>query len=121
MPRLINGDALLEQMKHRKEYVGRPSDPVCLVEDAPTVATDINVPNNGWISVKDKPPKSGKRYLTVGPKGVMRVAKAYVPSQELPDWRGDPDYHWWECENKRCAVAYYMQLPLEPEKEAGHE
>lgn len=35
--RLIDGDTLLEQMKHRRDYVGRPSDPVCLVEDAPTV------------------------------------------------------------------------------------
>ena len=34
--RLIDGDALMEQMKCRK-YVGRPSDPVCLVEDAPTI------------------------------------------------------------------------------------
>ncbi len=41
MPRLIDGDALLEQMKHRKEYVGRPSDPVCLVEDAPTVGNGM--------------------------------------------------------------------------------
>ena len=24
-------------MKHRKDYVGRPSDAVCLVEDAPTI------------------------------------------------------------------------------------
>ena len=35
--RLIDGDALLEAMKKRKEYVGRLSDPVCLVGDAPTV------------------------------------------------------------------------------------
>ena len=46
--RPIDGDALLEQMKHRREYVGRPSDPVCLVEDAPTIG--------GWISVKDRLP-----------------------------------------------------------------
>ena len=35
--RLIDGDPLLAKMKRRREYVGRPSDPVCLVEDAPTV------------------------------------------------------------------------------------
>ena len=35
--RLIDADPLLEQMKRRKDYIGRPSDPVCLVEDAPTV------------------------------------------------------------------------------------
>lgn len=46
--RLIDADALLEQMKHRRDYVGRPSDPVCLVEDAPAVG--------GWVSVKDRLP-----------------------------------------------------------------
>ena len=34
---LIDRDILLEQMKSRKNYIGRPSDPVCLVEDAPAV------------------------------------------------------------------------------------
>ena len=36
--RLIDGDILFEKMKHRRDYVGRPSDAVCLVEDAPTIA-----------------------------------------------------------------------------------
>lgn len=36
MMRLIDADKLLEKMEHRRDYVGRPSDPVCLVEDAPT-------------------------------------------------------------------------------------
>jgi len=36
--RLIDADKLLEQMEHRRDYVGRPSDPVCLIEDAPTAA-----------------------------------------------------------------------------------
>ncbi len=35
--RLIDADALLEQMKHRKDYVGRQSDAVCIVKDAPEV------------------------------------------------------------------------------------
>lgn len=35
--RLIDADILLEKMKHRRDYVGRPSDPVCLIEDAPIV------------------------------------------------------------------------------------
>lgn len=41
--RPIDGDALLEQMKHRKEYVGRLSDPECIVEDAPTVYVPQNI------------------------------------------------------------------------------
>lgn len=40
MARLIDGDLLLEQMKRRKDFIGRPSDPVCLVEDAPTVEAE---------------------------------------------------------------------------------
>ena len=35
--RPIDGNELLEQMKHRKDYVGRLSDPICLVQDAPTI------------------------------------------------------------------------------------
>jgi hypothetical protein len=38
MMRLIDADKLLEKMEHRRDYVGRLSDPVCLIEDAPTVA-----------------------------------------------------------------------------------
>ena len=73
---------------------------------------------NGWTSPQEHPPKSGRRYLTIGPKGVMRVAKAYVPAQELPNWHGSPDYHWWECEGRQCAAAYYMPLPAPPKEEA---
>ena len=46
--RLIDADALLEQMKRRKDYIGRPSDPVCLVEDAPTVDA-VPVRHGRWI------------------------------------------------------------------------
>ncbi len=38
--RLIDADVLLEQMKHRRDYVGRASDAICLVEDAPTVEAE---------------------------------------------------------------------------------
>lgn len=55
MGRLIDADALLEKMKHRRDYVGRSSDPICLIEDAPTVT--------GWISVNDKLPESAGEYI----------------------------------------------------------
>lgn len=45
--RLIDADILLKQMKHRKEYIGRPSDPVCLVEDASTVDA-VPVKHGRW-------------------------------------------------------------------------
>ena len=35
--KLINADELLEKMKKRHDFIGRPSDAVCLVEDAPAV------------------------------------------------------------------------------------
>ena len=35
--RLTDADVLLTAMKRRKEFIGRASDPVCLVEDAPTI------------------------------------------------------------------------------------
>lgn len=73
---------------------------------------------NGWISVQEHLPQSGRRYLTIGPNGVMRVAKACVPAQEVPNWQGSPDYHWWKCEGRHCAAAYYMPLPAPPKEEA---
>ena len=47
--RLIDADVLLEQMKHRKDYVGRPSDAVCLVEDAPTIEAEP-IRRGRWIN-----------------------------------------------------------------------
>ena len=49
---LIEKGALLEAMKKRKNYVGRLSDPVCLVEDAPTVDA-VPVKHGRWIDNKD--------------------------------------------------------------------
>ena len=37
MPKYIDADALLAQMKDRRFYVGRRSDPICIIEDAPAV------------------------------------------------------------------------------------
>lgn len=50
--RPIDGDALIEQMKRRKDFVGRPSDPVCLVEDAPTIEAEPvrHAHWNGWTA-----------------------------------------------------------------------
>lgn len=37
MSDLIDRQALLDAMKNRRWVIGRASDPVCLVEDAPTI------------------------------------------------------------------------------------
>lgn len=57
--RLTDADALLEQMKHRKNYVGRPSDPVCLVEDAPT----FDIFQKLWNALYAEEDKFEKRYI----------------------------------------------------------
>ena len=58
--RLVDADPLLEQMKRRKDYVGRPSDPVCLVEDAPTVDA-VPVKHGRWVFGVDS--ETGERDL----------------------------------------------------------
>lgn len=47
--RLGDLDKLLKQMKRRKDYIGRLSDPVCLVEDAPTVDA-VPVVYGTWVT-----------------------------------------------------------------------
>lgn len=48
MPKYSDADALLAQMKDRRFYVGRRSDPVCIIEDAP--AADVEPVRHGrWI------------------------------------------------------------------------
>lgn len=73
-----------------------------------------------WISVKDGIPKNDQVCLTVGPRGVMRVAKAYVPAQAMQNhWRGAKDTVWWYCEGRRVAVAYWMPRPAPPKANEG--
>lgn len=96
--RLIDADALLEKMKHRREYVGRPSDPVCLVEDAPTV--------DGWVSVTDRLPEENGIYLVC-------VALGYM---DFYTWS---DKIWFSSAFNVCDdgfVTHWMSLP-EPPKE----
>lgn len=48
MPKYIDADAVLVQMKNRRYFVGRRSDPVCIIEDMP--AADVEPVRNGhWI------------------------------------------------------------------------
>ena len=48
MSELIDRQALLDAMKNRRWVTGRPSDPVCLVEDAPTIDA-VPVVHGKWI------------------------------------------------------------------------
>ena len=56
MARLIDADLLLEQMKRRKDFIGRPSDPVCLVEDAPTIEAEP-VKHGRWELIDEQEPR----------------------------------------------------------------
>lgn len=69
---------------------------------------------DGWISVKDRIPENDRSYLTIGPRGVMRVAKAYVPAQVLKAYGGDPNYVLWTCEGRFVKATHWMPLPEPP-------
>ena len=48
MPKYINADALLAKMEQRRFYVGRASDPICIIEDMP--AADVEPVRHGrWV------------------------------------------------------------------------
>ena len=95
--RLIDADALLEQMIHRREYVGRASDAVCLVEDAPTVG--------GWISVKDRLPDTYKRILTYDKRCGVKE-NWLIRSRPYADW--STGFH----------ITHWQELPEPPKEEA---
>ena len=99
--RLIDADVLLEQMKHRRDYVGRPSDPVCLVEDAPTVG--------GWVSVEDRLPDDTKQKIVFHKRG---VSFAYFSGN-----------YWWSSIGGRHSldtVTHWMPLPKPPKEDEKH-
>lgn len=105
--RMIDADALLRAYDEAHE--GPPGKARKLIEDAPTVVE--------WVSVGEHLPESGKSYLTIGPRGVMRVAEAYVPAQVLSTYGGDPVTVWWRCEGKFVAATHWMEKPAPPPKE----
>lgn len=125
MPRLIDVDQLKKEwhmgdicetcsMDTRQcgnDYCFSRMDVCGMLDDAPTA--------NGWISVKDRIPENDRSYLTVGPRGVMRVAKAYIPAQVLKTYGGDPNDVLWTCEGRFVKATHWMPLP-EPPEESRH-
>lgn len=108
MPRLIDADVLLGQMKHRRDYVGRPSDPVCLVEDAPTVG--------GWVSVKDRLPDKSGAYLVMLENVFATHLAINVHYWNAKDgyWRGS------EAHSRIVGISHWMTLPEPPEEDEKH-
>lgn len=122
--RLIDADALSENLGFAKNCKECKIGKHCTYEtfnaygictalaDAPTVGR--------WISLQDRIPENDRSYLTVGPRGVMRVAKAYVPAQVLKTYGGDPNNVLWTCEGRFVKATHWMPLP-EPPEEGRHE
>ena len=112
MPRLIDADALLETIEDHctalsccltvEQWRGKNDMKQQVIEDihnAPTIrfAEDINVPNNGWISVKDRMPESQTCVLvtvkTRNGKHVVLIA-CHVNAREVDS----EDYRWQDAE-----------------------
>lgn len=56
MPKYVDADVLLEQMKLRRFFVGRSSDPICIIEDAP--AADVEPIRHGrWVEINTGNPQ----------------------------------------------------------------
>lgn len=98
MPKYIDADALLAQMKDRRFYVGRRSDPVCIVEDAP--AADVE-PKRKWIPVTERLPEK-LRFVLVFSKFVKMETDCV-----------SNDGNWYSTPG----VTHWMPLPEPPKEE----
>lgn len=97
--RPIDADVLLEKMKRRRDFVGRASDPVCLVEDAPTVG--------GWVSVKERPPEDENECIVVIEGKWIWIGWFHGSKEE------------WIVDGVSCAngyVTHWMAIPDLPEE-----
>lgn len=108
MSDLIDREALLEAMKHRKEYYGRKSDPICLVEDAPSI------PAPRWVRCDSgELPEIGKRVLLSAYGDIVIVTRTENEiSQGRRYWKEEGDGYWYRIEDDY----YWMPIP-EPPKE----
>ena len=108
--RLIDADALIEQMKENPPSYGDMDRVIHAVEDAPTVS--------GWISVEDRLPIMKGWYMVYAPSysGGSSSGLAYHNGVMFSKWSGkswsvEVGYH----ERPGCVKAW-MPLP-EPPKE----
>lgn len=103
MAKYIDADALLTQMKDRRFYVGRRSDPICIIEDAPSAEVE---PKRKWISVAERVPEKYGTYLVYTARGAFMVG-CYYP--QAKNW------------NVRATVTHWMPLPGKPKGEQVDE
>ena len=76
-------------------------------------ATDINVPNNGWISVKDKTPEINEPILFTGKN---TIGNRY-PAQK-GYFSGDEWYSFGLIDKCSGGVTHWMPLPEPPKEDA---
>ncbi|MBO4229867.1 MAG: hypothetical protein J5938_05925 [Clostridia bacterium] len=79
MPKYIDADALLAKMERRRFYVGRASDPICIIEDMPA-ADVIPLYHGCWIEQKETCRNGDKIYQC----SVCGYADEHSPSTEVP-------------------------------------
>lgn len=124
MGRLIDADAFAEFVK---EYV-LPQSPDGFVTKlsiltalnhksiTPTIDNDNNVPNNGWISVKDRLPETRHAVLAYTPyhKNIWAVSMHEDGNWYIWSPHGrvylDPDWHG--------PITHWMPLPEPPKEES---
>ena len=120
MPRLIDADALLEELPVHPDGGMRSVKDECLmirvrqtVRNAPTIG--------GWISVKDKMPDTDGEYLVYGQSEAMR--------ELLPD--NDPIWICYYCKEhgfynielhrEYDYITHWMLLPKPPKEVTGDD
>ena len=104
MSDLIDREALLEAMKHRKEYFGRKSDPICLVEDAPSI------PAPRWVRCEEKLPNSQELVIVAITDTAGDTPFSYTSCGWLTT-----DKEYWIVDNDICGyVVAWMPFPEPP-------
>lgn len=78
MDDLISREAVAEKMKNRRDYVGRPSDPDCIIADDPTVPAVPLDKLCAWL--EDNAALTGGVYMSA--KGWKRELTFWMEEQD---------------------------------------
>lgn len=131
MPRLIDADALLETIEDHctalsccltvEQWRGKTDMKRQVIEDihnAPTIrfAENMNVHNNGWISVKDRLPE---KYIDVLVLVQYPKVNGYTGHYVVIAWKSTDDDSWDSDNNNfnndpEGVVTHWMPLPELP-------
>ena len=117
MPRLIDADALLEELPiHPDGGLRTVKEEGLMIRVRETVKAAPTI--GGWISVKDALPRPGEDVIVLmdmQDKGKWRIL-AYLDDEDEPEWTSGDEL--WEGEDDAGEhITHWMPLP-EPPKEA---